>query len=350
MENTNEIEVKTIMTDAVVFDVTTANINELREKYKDFPTDLTVKENYEVVRLGVGEIKKIRGRVEVRRKELKADALAYGHKVDSAAKEIKKALLEIETPMAQLKKDFDTQAEIEKREAARKEEERIDTIHSAIASIKSLVEQNISADSDMICAVIDGLKIEKPETWADEFIGKAQLAISETIGKLEELYKMKVQNEEAERIAAQKEEEAEALRIAEAKRRAEEEKKRAEELAAKEKEMAAREAELAENQRVIDEQAAKLREAEEAKRIEAERVKREAEEKIAREKKEAEEAKRIEAERKENERLAKVAADNAQKNFDNTVEALSVYMESSTAILILNGIKGGDFKHIKWVA
>ncbi len=343
------LKVQPEMNDIITYNVTMKQIGELKVKYADVPTGLTVKENYEAVRLGIAEIKKLRSSVESRRKELKADALEYGRNVDNAAKEIKEALLEIETPMKLIKTEFDEQKELEKREATRKEEERIDNIQGLIASIKASVESNISSTSDTINTVIDGLKLEKPEKWADEFVDKAKIVISETIAKLEELSAMKRTSEQVDEEAKKREEE-------DAKRRAEETKNREAEIAKQQKK-------LAEQQAIIDEQNSKIKEAEEKAKAQEEKAKAQEEKakqvKLAEERRMAQELlakEKAESDRKEEEKRKaeqkikeKEAREQDEQRTDEMVNLAKKYTKTvADAKLLISNIKEGCYKYIKW--
>lgn len=195
----------------ITYDVTLAQIAKLKDKYSDIPTDLAVKENYKLVKDGASLLRGLRTKVEKRRKELKADALEYGKKVDGAAKELTEKLLEIEEPIATAKKDFDTAVEVAKREAALAEEKRIDGIADRIAKIKAFVGADISADSSVIKEHLSVIQKEQStiDEWADEFTDKAKEATTQTWDKLSELFTMKLQQEQA----AEKQAEAEAQRI-----------------------------------------------------------------------------------------------------------------------------------------
>ena len=207
-------------TQIVTYSVTSEEIDKLAAEYNEVPTDLTVKANYEKCRMATSTIRGLRGDVEKRRKELKADALEWGKKVDGQAKAITERLLAIEGPFATAKKDFDTAAEIAKREALLAEERRVDGIADRIARIKALVNACISSSSSVISDVMFGISsTDIPcESWAMEFADKANVVIMETMAKLDELKTMKV----AQELAAERE----ALAVAE---REEAEKKRREE-------------------------------------------------------------------------------------------------------------------------
>jgi len=249
MEETDSKDQDQQQTQVVSYNVTMAEIAVLAEKFKDVPEDLSEKKNYAIVKGAISAIKPLRGKVEKRRKELKADALAWGKKVDGEAKKITTSLLEIEAPHAKAKKDYDTRIEVEKREKALAEEKRVDGIAEKIAGIKALVESNISSTSSIIQEAID--RVAEDHTlsleWAQEFEDKADLACIEVTAKLVELRDMKLQQEnaEAERVKAEKERE-EADEAARVKRETEVEEERAKlakerEAMAKEKKEAAKE-------------------------------------------------------------------------------------------------------------
>lgn len=226
-----------------------AGISGLVEKYKDGPKDLSVPAHYEECRLALSETRGIRGKTEKLRKELKADALAYGRLVDSTAKRIIDQVMEIEEPFATAKKDFDTRIEIEKREKALAEERRVDGIAKRIADIGALVAAHVSSSSEVIESLLPGLAMDLAacSEWAMEFNEKAETVIGDTISKLEELHAMKVQHEQAAADKARMEKEAaekaEAARVQREKEAIEERARLAKEREAIEAERAAMQAE-----------------------------------------------------------------------------------------------------------
>lgn len=266
----------TATTGIVTYSVTTAEIAKLAEKYKTVPADLSVKEDYKFVQKATAHLRGLRSDVEKRRKELKADALAWGKKVDATAKEITEKIVEIEEPLATAKKAYDTAVEVKKREEALVEERRVDGIAETIAGIKALTEANISCNSATIMEVINKVQGMIPcDEWAQEFAEKATFTINETLFKLQELHGMKLNQETAAANAAAEEkrrqEEAEAARIQRKKEVAEAEAKLAEERA----EIAKIKADLAAQQRAIDDaNAAALAEANRIKQEEEETQKR----------------------------------------------------------------------------
>jgi len=330
----------------IVYSVDEQKIIQLKQKYAVLPTDLEVKENYTFIKEGIAKIRKCRSEVEQRRKELKKDALEYGRNVDFVAKEIKKRLLAIETPMKQLKTDFDTKKEIERREKIRKEEERLEKIHEGIAGIKTLIDVGISQKSTEIQTAISQLENNNVEDWAQEFTEKALEAKKNTLAKLNELYSMKLQSEQAEEERRKREEER--------KKREEEDRKAALKLAEENKR---REAELAEQQRQIEAQKKAL--AEQQRQIEAEKRKAEQErlkaEKLKKEKEEAERRKK-EQERLKAERLKKEKEEAEkrkkldQEYFYQTIDIILPYVKSKKAgTTLLNEVRSNKIAHLRWV-
>jgi hypothetical protein len=212
-EGALDITPEDILANRVVkYNVTFAQIAKLRDEYAVVPEDLSIKENYAMVKKTASHLRGLRTDVEKRRKELNVDALAYTKRVNGAAKELTEQLTAIEEPFATAKKDYDTAEEIRKREIALAEERRIDGIAERIATIKALPAAHISSDSATIKAILD--RFESDDTpyivWAQEFADKAEIATRETIAKLEELHDIKLQQE----TFAKQQAEAEAKRLA----------------------------------------------------------------------------------------------------------------------------------------
>jgi len=197
-------EHKEIITLPIRYDVTEQHIKKLADLYSEFPTDMSAPDNYAIVKQGVASCRKLRGQVERRRKELKADALAYGKRVDAAAREIKEKLLAIETPMLEVKRAWDNRKEIERREAAQKEEKRINAISSRINYIKSLPGRNISGTVEDVKVALEELQTyPSPLEWADEFAQDAIKAIESSIIQLNDLLDLKIIQADKYRVQMQ---------------------------------------------------------------------------------------------------------------------------------------------------
>lgn len=108
----------------VVFDTTAAGLAELRTKYGGITSETAqTTVGYKMVVAAIADCRDRRVAVEKRRKELKADALAYGKMVDSRAKDITLALEAIEEPLKKIRYEIDDAKAAEKR--AQEELERL---------------------------------------------------------------------------------------------------------------------------------------------------------------------------------------------------------------------------------
>ena len=252
-------------------------------------------------------VKSLRCEVENRRKELKADALEYGRRVDSEAKRLTDQLTPIED---HLERQVAIVAEAKKRreEAERKaKEERFHARLTALSAVRA--------------AIVPKQIIDMPEAEYQELLIKAtaehQAAEAKAKQEREEAER-RAEEERQKRFAMEAERERERKAL-EAEReharkvQAELDRVKAEQLAAERKKREEAEAEARRIQAEKDEAERKAAAAEalaKAEKAAAERRLREAQEKAEREKREAEAAARLaEARRIEAEREAKLKAE-----------------------------------------
>lgn len=271
----------------VKYNVTDAAIQEMSEMYLPLTiTDLEDKEQFDAVHSAHMVVKGKRIEVDKKRKELKADALAWGRKVQDEANRIFALIEPIES---HLKAEKDKVAQ----EKQRIEDERIAKIKDEINSWeKAYQEISNTGDAEELSAYVSKLEsvrdLISPELYF-EFTGSAIESCNNLLTRarrdLENFIRLEA--EEAERKA-----EAERLAEEQAKLKAEQEKIEQERY------------EVAEAQRKIDEEKAELERAKKAEqeikdreeferkaKIEAEeKAAWEAKEKVAREKRESEEA------------------------------------------------------------
>ena len=106
-------------TQVIDYDITQAGLAELRSRLL-IKFDANTKDGYEHARKGIAECRSLRVAVEKKRKELKADALEYGRKVDAVAKELTASLEQIEKPLQDAKDAVDAERDRVKREAEEK--------------------------------------------------------------------------------------------------------------------------------------------------------------------------------------------------------------------------------------
>jgi len=294
----------------IAYGVTDAALAELRERWH--LEAIENREDYNLAKAGIKECRELRGKVEAKRKELKADALEFGKMVDAEAKRITEALLEVESPLKELKTGEDQRKKAEKEARERAERERVEHIRNNIAAIRNAPAEAVGCTSEEIMgllAVAEETEIG-PEKF-EEFAEEAQEARAAAVEQLERILAEKREQEEQaaelERLKAEREAEQAALDAERRKLEAERQAQEAE-LAAK---RAEDEAKAAAEREKIEAEKAKIREAEEARereRIRAEereRAEREAKDAAAKEKAEQERLQREEEERQAREEAAK---------------------------------------------
>ena len=163
----------------VEYGVTDAALAALKEKFKEVP-DASTKEGYALIKAGLGEMRPLRTGVEEKRKELKADSLAWGRKVDAEAKRITAAIVEIERPYKDAKQAQDDEEERIKQEAVQKEAKRIEDIENSILNIRVFENNLLTADSGTIkdrLEKLDALAIDEENY--QEFLEAAQKTVND---------------------------------------------------------------------------------------------------------------------------------------------------------------------------
>lgn len=131
---------------AIAYGVTDTAIAVLREKYSGV-VRIETTDDYERVRTGISEVRTLRVAVEKKRVELKADALAFGRKVDSEAKRITELLESIEQPMKLLKEEVD---EAKERARRKKEEEEKAAIEAELRAKRKAQEEAERAERERV--------------------------------------------------------------------------------------------------------------------------------------------------------------------------------------------------------
>jgi len=259
----------------VVYDITDAAIAKMEDLYMGLTVSGPDDEaGFKAVHKARKVVKSHRVSVEKRRKELKADAISWGRKVDGEANRIKDLLEPIESHLTAQEKIVTDEKKRQEKEAARLFQEKIDGRMNQLAQLNApLPYQTVATMSD------------------EEF--EATLTITEGQWKAEQSRIAEEKRIEAERKAAE-----DAARKAEDERLAkirEEQEKQMAEIRAEQEKIEAEKAKL-QAERDKAEREKMIEEAEERARIKAvedmkarvEREKKEAEEKAAAEKAEAE--------------------------------------------------------------
>lgn len=170
-------------THVVEYSVSDAAIEKLRERY----SGLTIANpaDYERVRVAIADVRDIRVQVEKTRVELKADALAYGRKVDAEAKRITALLLEIEETLKLEKQKVDDEKDRVRREKEAAEKARIeaelkakrDAEEAAAKAERDRIAAEQKAEADRLAKERAALEAERAA--AEEERRKAQSVIDE---------------------------------------------------------------------------------------------------------------------------------------------------------------------------
>lgn len=320
--------------------VTEAALAELRTKYADAAFDLTTVAGNKAARAARLELVTLRTTLEKKRKALKEPALEYSRRIDSEAKRIATAILELEAPIDEQIKADEARREQEKQAREAAERERVEAIVARLEFIKGVPARMAGRSSVVIDTAIADLEAREVGDDFEEFRERAEQAKTAALAALRDMRaRVAEQEEEARRLREEREalrREREAQEKAAAEARAAEEARLREERARQEAEIrAAREAEeaaAAERRRREDEERA-ARQAEldaEAARLAAEReafelaqreqAAREAADRAAMEtaeriKREAREAAERDARQREAERMGRLQAA-AEQMFD----------------------------------
>jgi|GEM_PF-1229335 len=341
------------------YGITDQKIQELANKYADL-TAIKDTASMQMAVAGRREHRKLRVEVEHKRKELKADALEFGRKVDAEAKRIAAELAKTETRLDELikaeeaRKEELRQAKLrEIAEAEAAERARVDAIRgriearygdSEILALHSLPSTGVKArlESETDVTEADGFAefTEEAQRRQAEFCDRTAILLADKVQAEEAAENQRI---EAERLAEERKRFEEEQRLAREKAEAEE-RARLELLRKEQEERDQRKAEIeaamrAEQEKLEAEREAIRREQEamaaEKNRIEAERLAKiraeesrlqaeiEAKEKLEREARE--EAERAEAERIRAEYEASLRPDKEKiLAFAGTVAALQV--------------------------
>lgn len=316
----------------IKYNVTDAALGKLKKKFAKVP-DCKTKEGYEIARAGIAELRTLRGGVESHRKDLKKESLDYGRMVDSEAKRIIGAIIELEEPMQQAKKVIDDIKEAEKEAKKKTEADRIFALKSKVEAIRISPLDYVNANADDLAAEsVDVGKLEITEEVYGEFVMEAELAKVEALEKLGEMYNESILREKADR------------------ERKEAEKKLAEEKAAFEKEQKEAEEERAAAQKIEDDRIAAERE-----KLQKEKDEHEATLRAEKEERQAAEEEAAETKRKEDEEAERKKKDKAddklkaqrrQETIDDLDRVVNPMDQLKNSVAIYNAIEAGKIAHV----
>ncbi len=304
------------------YNQTEAALAELRVKYADAAFDLMTVAGNKAARAARLELVTLRTTLEKKRKELKEPALEYSRRIDSEARRITAAILELETPIDEQIKADEARRERERAEREAAERARVEAIVARLEFIKGVPARMAGRSSVVIDTAIADLEAREVGDDFEEFRERAEQAKTAALVALRDMRaRVAEQEEEARRLREEREalrREREAQEKAAAEARAAEEAAAAERRRKEDEERAERQAELdaeaarlaAEREafeRAQREQAAREAEAQ-AEKEAAERAEREAREAAERAEREAREAAERDARQREAERMGRLQA------------------------------------------
>jgi len=266
----------------IEYNVKEAKISEMSDIRDNVLKQYKIDGDIKPVEAARKEPAKVRIAIEKKRKELKADALEYGRKVDKEAKRVSEPVSEIESSYDIVIKEYKAELDRLAQLAQEKEDARIAAIQARIKQANEFAESalELNTSEDIGNLINEFIKFANEEFDFQEFSEDANNVIEEARGKLHRGYDVKVAHEaeqlelekqrkkdEAERAkfeaekAAFEKQQAEANAKLQAEREAVEAEKRADE----EKRM---QAEIERERKELED----LRERDRLKRIEAEKV------------------------------------------------------------------------------
>jgi chemotaxis protein histidine kinase CheA len=298
------------------YDPIEAGLSELSRKYS-VVHDVTTKEGYEQCKKDAREVGKYRISLEAVRKEIKGPALERCKDIDAEAKRIQAEIAKVEEPLKEAYKAID-----EKKKIA--EQERIDKIESKIEDIKSYVDRSYSANSNDLSVFIEIVDSIDCTEGFYEFTKQALIARNETLEHLNRALKQVIQKENDDKRRAEEQAELEELR----KIKAEQEEK--------ERQLENERREI-EHQKELAEQAkqAELDKIEAEKRAQEAAKQAEIDKKLA-EEAAAEKAKQAEIERQEREKQAEIEA--KRKLEENKRHVAKICGQAKKSLMKIDGV------------
>ena len=205
MENLNTINLP------VELNMTEKQLAQLALDYapKNIPTAKTKGDDgYRYIHECVMSITKVRGNLEKRRKELKADALAFGRNLDGTVKGYRETLESLEAPWRKVKTDIDEAEARADAERVAAEQRRVEEIEQRIAEIKGMADGLLGVDA----ATIEKRRqlvqkiIINPDNFGD-YVEAANLILDQVMKTLQEAHAERIafETQQAEQAAKQAE-------------------------------------------------------------------------------------------------------------------------------------------------
>lgn len=203
------------------YDTIEAALTKFKANYEGQVFDVTTTKGMESAKHVRFKVRRTRTDLEKVRKAIKAPALARCKLIDSEAKRLTTAIMEIEQPIDDLIKEEEARKAEIKAEKERVERERVEEIQGCIIALG--VMPSPGANSTEIRRVLEKrAEVEVGDEYA-EYKEQAQKVLGDAITSLQALLIETEEREEAE-AAAKAEREADARRLAEERKSLDEEK------------------------------------------------------------------------------------------------------------------------------
>lgn len=187
---------------AGLYAITAADVEARRAEFAAITC--TTPDGYEDCRLAIAHCRTTRVAIEERRKELKADSLEFGRRVDRVAKDLTALIEGLEDPLRQRKEAVDEEKAEKKRAAERAEREAIEAVVRAqveaenaakAAEAAALAEQDRILRASEAMALAARKEVLRAEAEALEMARTEQAAAQAKIAEANRI--------EAERLAAE---------------------------------------------------------------------------------------------------------------------------------------------------
>lgn len=192
-------------TSVTEYSKTDAALSDLAQRYKGIVFDVTTTKGMQEARVARAELRGYRVDLEKVRVEIKSPALERCRLIDTEAKRITTALVELEDPIDETIKNEEKRKEREAMEKAMANQRRIDAIRARIETIRGIPAGCVGKSSEQINAALE--KTQRGEVGADfeEFRVEAEDALKSTLAQLAIMVSgARAQEQEAERIKAER--------------------------------------------------------------------------------------------------------------------------------------------------
>lgn len=198
--------IKDFLAQAGTFDIDEGTLVGLEAKYsaEKIPTDLSKKENYQLVKTVLAKLRKRKKSITDQHKLYKAPVLEYGRRLDEIKREATPRVQALLDAWKTAQDEYDAEQERIAQEKAQAEADRINKIESRIRFLRDLPSEYIGESSEQIERAI--CELEGYQEDFQEFAETGEVSKKKALKQLCNLLESAKLKEEQERIAADQEE------------------------------------------------------------------------------------------------------------------------------------------------